>query len=352
MIRNSRRNWRHSRRGTSVLRGLMAIALLAMGSMLMAQLGPTTMSDVQPKQPGAAATSIDLPVATPAVSATGTASHAALESALPMRLDAGDLLEITTFDTPELSGKFRIDSRGEIKLPIGGAVRLQGLTAEQSATAVERLFRDRDILKNPHVTVLVLEYATQGISVLGEVKTPGIYPLAGKHGVLDFISMAGGLTAYASNSVSITHQAPPWDTITVNLAGTRGDELQNDVQVQPGDRIVVLRSGVVYVIGDVGKPGGYMIEGKKSFTVLQALALAQGMNQTAKSNGSLIRNTTTGRTETPLALKKILANRVPDPKLQDGDILYVPLSGAKEWTSKGISAALQMAVGMVIYGHY
>jgi polysaccharide biosynthesis/export protein len=274
------------------------------------------------------------------------------ESAPAMRLDSGDLLEVATFDTPELSGKFRVDSRGEIWLPIGGAVKLKGLTAEQAAAAIQRLYRDRDILKNPHVRVLVLEYATQGVSVLGEVKTPGIYPLAGRHGVLDFISMAGGLTTNASKSVGITHRAPPWDTLTVNLASAHGDELQNDVEVQPGDRIVVLRAGVVYVMGDVGKPGGYLIEGKQTMTVIQALALAQGVNRTAKANGSLIRNLSGGRIETQLALNKILANQLPDPKLQDGDIVYVPVSGAKEWTSKGVSAALQMAVGMVIYGRY
>ena len=272
--------------------------------------------------------------------------------AAAMRLDAGDLVEVTTFDTPELSGKFRVDGRGTITLPIGGAVPVQGLTAEQAATVVERLLRDRDILKNPHVTLLVLEYATQGVNVLGEVKTPGIYPMAGKHGVLDFISMAGGLTPSASKAVSITHRAPPWDTVTVNLAGPGGGGLENDVEVQPGDRIVALHAGVVYVIGDVSKPGGFAIEGKDGVTVVQALALAQGMNRTAKSNGMLIRTTPGGRTETQLALNKILTNQAPDLKLQDGDILYVPLSGAKDWTSKGVSAALQMAVGMVIYGHY
>ena len=104
----------------------------------------------------------------------------ALASAPALRLDAGDLLEITTFDTPELSGKFRVDSRGDISLPLGGAVPVQGLTAEQAAVAVERFLRDRDILKNPHVTVLVLEYATQGVNVMGEVKQPGIYPMTGK----------------------------------------------------------------------------------------------------------------------------------------------------------------------------
>ena len=347
MIRNSLRSWQDRRVFAAIVCGLLAVAWLAMGSMLMAQVSPLSVSVTQP--------STAVPLNEPAAaqtSAKGSGNRTSAESAPAMRLDAGDLLEITTFDTPELSGKFRVDSRGEISLPIGGAVRVRGLTAEQTATAVERWFRDRDILKNPHVTVLVLEYATQGVSVLGEVKTPGIYSLAGKHGVLDVISMAGGLTAYASKSVSITHKAPPWEMVTVNLAGGNGDELQNDVEVQPGDRIVVLRAGVVYVIGDVGKPGGYLIEGKETITVVQALALAQGVNRTAKANGSLIRNTPGGRTETQLALNKILANQAADPKLQDGDIVFVPVSAAKDWTSKGISAALQMAVGMVIYGHY
>ena len=191
------------------------------------------------------------------------------------------------------------------------------------------------------------------MSVLGEVKTPGIYPMQGKHGVLDYVSMAGGLTATASKLVTITRRAPPWEATTVNLAPARGGALDNDVEVQPGDRVVALRAGVVYVIGDVGKPGGYLMDGSGGgVTVVQALALAQGMNRTAKSNGMLIRKTQSGQTETPLALSKMLSNRAADLPLQDGDIVYVPLSGAKDWTSKGVSAAMQMAVGMVIYGHY
>jgi polysaccharide export outer membrane protein len=268
-----------------------------------------------------------------------------------LRLGAGDLLEVTTFDTPELSGKFRVDNRAHITLPLGGAVPVQGLTAEQAGIAIERLLRDRDILKNPHVTVLVLEYATQGVSVLGEVKQPGIYPMQGKHGVLDYISLAGGLTATASKAVSITHRSPLWDSVTVNLSTTSNGSLENDMDVQPGDRVVAMRAGVVYVIGDVGKPGGFVMDGG-GVTVVQALALAQGMNRTAKSNGMLIRNGAGGKIETPLELNKILANRAPDPRLEDGDILYVPLSAAKDWTNKGVSAAMQMAVGMVIYGHY
>lgn len=346
---SSRRNWRGTQGRMAMV---LAAACLVMSCTLPAQVSPPMVNAEPPSQAITPMQNSGSPAVQPQQRESIAANRPLPDTAPAMRLDAGDLLDITTFDTPELSGKSRVDSRGEVSLPLGGTVRVQGLTAEQAATAIERRFRDKDILKNPHVTVLVLEYATQGVTVLGEVRNPGAYPLAGKHGVLDFISFAGGLTPYASKSVSLTHRAPTLEMVTVNLAGAHGDELQNDVAVQPGDRIVVLRAGVVYVIGDIGKPGGYLIEGKDTVTVLQALALAQGMNRTAKSNGSLIRNTPNGRTETPLALNKILANHAPDMKLQDGDIVYVPVSGAKEWTNKGVTAILQMAVGMVIYGNY
>ena len=338
MVRIRRRSWMRQIEPSVIAIGLIFSACTMAGGALFAQVSLPAVNATQPAQPSAAAPSID------------QAKAQSQMRAATLRLDSGDLLEVTTFDTPELSGEFRVDGRGEVSLPLGGAVRVQGLTAEQTAVAVERFLRDRDILKNPHVTVLVLEYATQGVNVMGEVKQPGIYPLTGKHGVLDFISMAGGLTAFASNAVSITHNVPPWDITTVNLAGSHGNTLENDVEVQPGDRIVVLRAGVVYVIGDVGKPGGFVLEGKDSVTVLQALALAQGMNRTAKSNGFLIRTDSGKRTETQLALNKILVNQSPDPKLQDGDIVFVPLSSAKDWTNKGVASALQMAVGAVIYG--
>ena len=138
--------------------GLFFAAWLAMGGAAVAQVSLPADNIAQPSAslPGSQNPTAQLPKQTPA-----------------LRLDAGDLLEITTFDTPDLSGKFRVDSRGNISLPLGGAVRVQGLTAEQVAVAVERLLRDRDILKNPHVTVLVLEYATQGVNVMGRGKTAG-----------------------------------------------------------------------------------------------------------------------------------------------------------------------------------
>ena len=264
-------------------------------------------------------------------------------------IDTGDLLDVTVFDTPELSEKLRVDEQGKIVLPVGGTVDVKGLTAEQAEIAIEECFRRKEILRSPHVDVLVLEYATQGVTVGGEVKAPGVYPWAGKHTVADFIAIAGGVTPSASRTVAVNRRNRE-QVMTFQLGRSPQKESGADLLVQPGDRIVVSRAGVVYVVGDVGKPGGYLIDNNETVTVLQALALAQGMNKTAKFSAKLIHTTPSGRTECDLPLKKILANQIADPKVQDGDILFVPLSGGKQFADKGMTSILQMAVGVVIYG--
>lgn len=298
------------------------------------------------------------PVATVTVQAQRGASEPAASGSSassrsrPLLLGAGDLLNVEVFDTPELSCKLRVDGDGGIILPIGGRVEVAGLTAEQAQSAIESQLREQDILHNPHVSVRVLEYATQGVSVIGEVKSPGVYPLQGNHDVLDLLSAAGGLTPSASQTVNLIHQSAPAELVTVNLNQSAQSLSQSDTRVLPGDKIVVTRAGVVYVLGDVGKPGGYPVENDGTITTVQALALAQGLNKTAKWTGFLIHSTPAGRTQSELPLKKILAGDAPDPQLQDGDILYVPVSGARNWGEKVVTSALQMAVGVVIYGRY
>jgi polysaccharide export outer membrane protein len=266
-------------------------------------------------------------------------------SSYALLLDAGDLLDVRVFDTPDLSAKLRVDQYGDITLPVGGAVKVRGLTAEQAQFAIETQFRQKKILHDPHVEVFVLEYASQGVTVAGEVKLPGVYPWSGKRTVLDFVSLAGGVTPAASKTFTLTHQHSVAAAETAKLS----DSLPS-AEVEPGDLIVITRAGIVYVVGDVGKPGGYLIENKETITVLQALALAQGMNKTAKYDAKLIRTSPAGRTEANLPLKQILANQVSDPKLQDGDILFVPVSAGKQWADKSVTSILQMAVGVVIYG--
>ena len=327
---------------------LFALVSCLAATMLWAQV-PETADIPQASATGVApvnATALSAVTSSPAP--TSETEGAAGSGAL--LLDVGDVLEIMVFDTPELSGKFRVDSHGNLTLPVGGAVEVKGLTPERVQLAIEQRFRQQEILRDPHVEVFVLEYATQRVTVMGEVKNPGVYPMGGKRNVLDFISVAGGPTAAASKTALLTHKNSVAQPITVDLSTPAQTAPQP--QVEPGDRIVVARAGIVYVVGDVGRPGGYLIENKNTLTALQALALAQGLNKSAKLDAKLIRSTPAGRTETDLPLKKIFANQVSDPKLQDEDILYVPVSGAKEWTEKGLTSALQMAVGVVIYGRY
>src|SRR5882724_7484291 len=105
-----------------------------------------------------------------------------------LQISTGDMLDVNVFDTPDLSGKVRVDDHGDITLPLAGALPVSGLTAEQAGRAVEAKLLQAAILKDPHVLVSVLEYATQGVTLLGEVKQPGVYPLLGPHDLLDLIS--------------------------------------------------------------------------------------------------------------------------------------------------------------------
>lgn len=267
-----------------------------------------------------------------------------------LRIAAGDLLDIAVFDSPELSGKLRVSEAGEGTLPIGGAVHLNGLTAEEAGSAIAERLRTRDIVTEPHVTVFISEYATQGVTVTGEVKTPGIYPLLGAHGLLDLISAAGGPTPVASKQATVIHRSDPLHPSVVPLDFQAGSNAEENYPIQPGDTIVLARAGVVYVLGDVGHPGGFLLEQSQRLTALQALSLAGGANKTAAYNRTkLIHRHEGARVETDLPLKKMLSNKVPDVLVADGDVIYVPPSGSKVAISRAIDSALAVSTGLIIY---
>ena len=269
-----------------------------------------------------------------------------------LRIASGDLLELSVFDTPEFSGKLRVSETGDVLIPVAGSVHLAGLTASQAAGVIEDRFRQLDVLKAPHATIFILEYATQGVTVTGEVRAPGIYPLLGSHNLLDLISSAGGVTANAGHVIVITHRDSKVEPVLAQFDPKSGT-VKNDVDIRPGDTLSVSRSGVVYVIGDVGRAGGYLIENNGHLTILQALALAQGTNRTAElKHTRLIRKTEVGREEYSINLKVMLQNKLPDWTLSDGDILYIPSSQAKYLGYRGIEAAVQVVSGIAIYKAY
>ena len=117
-------------------------------------------------------------------------------AAPPLKIDSGDLIEVTMFENPDLSGRFRVDEKGEVTVPLIGRVHVKGATAEEVAATIEKRFVEAQILQpaESHATVFIAEYATQGITVNGEVKTPGVYPALGVRMLNDVIASAGGAT--------------------------------------------------------------------------------------------------------------------------------------------------------------
>ena len=137
------------------------------------------------------------------------------------------------------------------------------------------------------------EFATHGISVLGEVAHPGIYPLLGSPRLLDALSAAGGTTNPAGKTVNVSHREHPSAGNAILLLQDPKQALAQNVFLQPGDTVMMSGAGIVYVSGDVKTPGGYVMNNEENLTVLQALALAQGINPTASTkNVRIIRRKT------------------------------------------------------------
>jgi len=244
-----------------------------------------------------------------------------------LQLGVGDLIELTVYDVPELTTKTRISSTGDIYCPLIGPTHVAGLTTEEAARLIES--RLSTFLKDPYVSLFVTEYASQGASVLGEVAKPGVYPVLGEQHLYDLISAAGGLTEKAGHSITVTHRSDPDKPVTVPLSRNLSDDTESNIKVFPADTIAVHKADIVYVVGDVGRPSGLLMDAG-GLTVLKAVALAGGTTRTANLSGAkILRKGPAGLIETPVQLKKILRAKAPDLSLQADDILVVPSSARK-----------------------
>jgi len=265
-------------------------------------------------------------------------------------IGAGDLLEVSLYGMPDFKTDVRVNSGGEISLPMLGTVAVGGLSIEQAQALIERKLSQKGLFNDPHVTVFEKEYATQGISVLGEVQKPGIYSLLGSRKLYDALSAAGGTTPKAGRYVLITRRNDPEHPVRVPLLTGTPESMENNVAVEPGDTVVVSKAGVVYVVGDVRQPGGFVMENGNDISVLKAIALAQGTNPNAALNAAkLIRKTPEGPKDVALSLKKMLAAKAPDLQLQPDDVVFIPGSAGKSAAKRGAEAILQMATGVAIW---
>jgi polysaccharide export outer membrane protein len=263
-------------------------------------------------------------------------------------LGPGDLLEITVFDTPELTQKTRVSSEGRITMPLIGELSVQGVAPNELERTIRSKLIDGHFVKDPQVSVFVVEYAGQTAYVTGEVNKPGAYALLRSHRLLDLVAVAGGLTPRAGNLVTITHRGDVVQVTRVDL--NDHDENQSNPEIMPGDSITVGQSGIVYVLGDVERPGGFLLDRRSSLSVIQALALAEGTKSSASlTKARIIRTTADQRQEIPLNLRMILQSKSPDVMLQAGDIIFVPGSLTRGMGRRTIDTILATASGVAIY---
>jgi polysaccharide biosynthesis/export protein len=267
-------------------------------------------------------------------------------------ISPGDVLSVEVFDTPELSTESaRVSESGQIDLPVLGLVKVAGLNPIQAAVRIESELRSHGLMLEPHVTVSVLAYASQVATVLGEVKTAGVYPVFGGRRLLDVIALAGGLSPSAGKIVTIAHRDDPHHPIIVRLVqNARSLGAQQNPIIQPDDTIEIGKAGIIYILGAVGRAGGFLIDNNERVSLLQAITLAGGWSKTAAlSKALLIRKVPQGHEQLKLDLKHVLKGSQADIRIQNGDILYIPDSLGKTLAYRGMEAVIAAAQTAVVY---
>ena len=285
-------------------------------------------------------------------------------------LGPDEQITIRAPEADEFEKPFRIGAGGELNLPLVGRVRAAGLTVEQ--LEAELTSRLKEYIQDPQVFVGIAQFRSQPVSVIGAVNAPGVQQIQGPKALIELLSLAGGIRQDAGNRIKITRRlergriplpnAKDDPTGQFSIAEVNVKEIleaknpQENILVQPDDIISVPRAEMVYVIGDVTRAGGFVLNEQENISVLQALSLAGGPTKTASTRKAKLLRTVQGgssRTEIPVDLRKVLAGKANDIALQPADILFVPNSTGKAATLRSLEAALSMgssmAIGLAIY---
>lgn len=294
-------------------------------------------------------------------------------------IGAGDLLNIEVFDVPELTREVRVNETGFVAIPlIPVKVQAGGLTAFQFQDKLAELLQVNGLVSNPQVTITVKEQHSEPITVIGAVRNPVTLQAVHQMTLLQVLSQAGGIADDAGSKVLITRRPrlsqppassdpaqnvattasanPPAvseNTITIDLNELldSGDPKYN-IPLLGGDVVTVPRAGVVYAVGAVQRPGGFVMQSdRQQLTVLKILSLAGGLTTTAKGGNAMILRQPPGsqqRQQLPVDLKKILALKSEDISLRQNDILYVPDSTGKHALRRTAEVAIAIATGAAI----
>jgi polysaccharide biosynthesis/export protein len=265
-------------------------------------------------------------------------------------IGAGDKLHIRVFDTPEMEQRPQVTDAGTVPLMLLGDIKVAGLTPAQAAIVIQDAMVQKQIMLHPQISVGIDEHEAGEVSVMGQVKDPGSYEISTPVPILRILALAGGLSELADRHVTIEHHNDPAQKQTYFLSNDSGKALDDNVTVYPGDTVIVPKAGIVYILGDVAKPGGYPITTNNSqLTIMQALSIAGSPSKTALlSKAKLIRHTSAGEEEVPIKLSAIQSGKDPDLTLQPDDKVFVPFSWMKNIALSGSSIAAS-ATSAAIY---
>jgi polysaccharide export outer membrane protein len=312
-------------------------------------------------------------------------------------IGSGDVVSVQVFDVPELSRDLRVSQTGSIGIPLVPVrLHLAGLTETQAERKIEEVLEANGLVSHPEVTVTVKEKKSKPITVVGAVAHPTVYQADRQVTLIEVLAEAGGIAGDAGDTVILTRPVPDTlpdssdapliaredaaaprareatspnnsaasdtsqaappplsNTITVNLSQIlETGDMKNNIVVLPGDVVTVPHAGIVYVLGAVLRPGGFVVSNDRAqLTTLKVLSLAGGLNRTAKSDRAVIvRKDGNGQQhEVEVDLKKVMKFQSEDVQLRPSDILYVPNSGTKQALVKTAEIALGVGTGVVIY---
>jgi polysaccharide export outer membrane protein len=278
-----------------------------------------------------------------------------------------DQIQIRMTDVEELGdGALQIDNDGFLRLPLIGRVQASGLTVTEFEARLTQLYSK--YLVHPDISVSVAGFHSQPVSVVGAVKNPGVYQVEGQRTIFEMLSLAGGLDQFAGSTLKITRRLDNGRIPLPNAADdptgqfsvaelklksilTAANPAEN-IAIKPHDVITVPRAQTVYVVGEVQKAGGFLLNEHESMSVLQALSLAGGLDRAASPQRARVLRASAGqskRTETAVNLKAILDGKAPDVQLNADDILFIPNSQPKRAAARAAEAAIQLGTGIVIW---
>ena len=312
-----------SRKSVHSLLIAQACIVLACGSHCGAQVSPTISANLE-QTAGTTSTRRSL---SPSVGPT-----ALPDDFTKLRLNTGYQLELEVYGASEMNCSLQVDDDGDVVVPLIGAVHVAGDTLREAEKSIANELVAKEMINFPNIHLKITAFAASTITVSGEVQSPGKLQLLAPRSLLAVLADAGGETAAAGGHIEIHHkQAGATEQIVqvFYTPGKNSTEAENAI-VLPGDTVYIPRAGVIYVLGAVNRPGGYLMVNGGTLNLPQAVALAMGVSPVGSSRSVIVVRKQDGQVgEYHFRLDEMQRGKAETFALADGDMVYVPTSKVK-----------------------